>query len=298
MGFLVGIFVLFTAGWMGNWVLRWPMTIHLHLFQAGRILDCLAIVSLGRWSMCAVGAKWPLQAGCWSVVAAYILRDTLGNWTGYGVSIDTIPLLGAFAGTLAWRVRLRENGPPVTQIPRRCDYLMIAAFCVVLPVLRGRYPVWHPTLHGQPGERLMVWSRDALPDDAVVILPPVMSSSLGAFRYFARRRAIGIWKDGGEGTFNYRFQLDWERQLRDITGIDTDITVPAGPVKWHQYSGWRGQANMSFRQMPTEHFLDVATTYGATHVVRDSSADRLLLPVLYADDQYVLYRIVPLQKDN
>jgi len=45
--------------------------------------------------------------------------------------------------------------------------------------------------------------------------------------------------------------------------------------------------------MPTDGIAAVARRYGATHVVRESGAPPLQLPLLYRDRDYALYRIAP-----
>jgi len=131
-------------------------------------------------------------------------------------------------------------------------------FGAVLIVASGRLPVWQPTGSGRAGHRMMRWARERLPEDAVVIIPPYMEESVCAFRYFARRRAVGAWKDGGEGTFDQTFQLTWERQVRDITGVGDRIRVPRGLVRWPRYLDWLAEARQSYDQAPAEHFIDVA----------------------------------------
>ena len=170
-------------------------------------------------------------------------------------------------------------------------YLLAALMAVTLMVASGRVPEWKPTGAGFRGYRMMQWSRDNLPVDALVFIPPYMDEVVSAFRYFARRRAMGAWKDGGEGTFDLDFQLAWGRQVRDITGIGDRIRVPAGPVFWLHYVAWLDGARESYHRMPARHFLDVARKYHATHVVREAWSPRLSLPVAYEDDEYVLYTL-------
>ncbi len=294
-GLLAGALGLIVAGGIGNSLLSWPVTVHLHLFEAGRILDLLALVALGRWSFSVLGCPWPVKlAGCLTV-ASYLVRIKLYEGVRYTFVADFYLLIIALMVTVLERrglaERLRLDGIP------RSWYALIAASCILLMIVSGWIPVWKFSGADQRGYRLMQWARVNLATDAVVIIPPYMEEPIAAFRYFARRRAIGSWKDGGEGTFDFEFQLRWERQVREITGIGDRIRVPKGPVFWMDYFDWLYDAHQSYHRMPAQHFLDMARVYGASHVVREAWSPRLSLPILYQDEEYVLYA-VPRSQDG
>jgi len=286
-GYLAGILGLMVAGSIGNSLLAWPVTIHLHLFEAGRMLDCIAIVALGRWSFSILGGPWPAKLACWVTVAAHLIRINLHEWVRYRFVPDFIILIAALLITVIKRRGQVQR--PRTDSIHRSWYGLVAASCILLMTVSGWIPAWNFCGAGQRGCRLMEWARGNLAPDAVVIIPPYMEEPVAAFRYFARRRTVGSWKDGGEGTFDHDYQLLWERQVRDITGIGDTIQVPAGSVYWLNYFDWLHDAHQSYHRMPAQHFLDMALAYGATHVVRETWAPRLSLPVLYQDEEYVLY---------
>jgi len=302
-GYLVGVAALFSAGGIGNGLLRWPVTIHLHLFEAGRILDGLAIVALGRWSYSAFKGSWAVKSIAALVVAGYFIRTGLHEWVRYRIVPDLYVLIATLAVTAL--VRLGISGPRrpphgagaflfgagTRAPPLRLGVAFAAFTAVALMLVSGRIPQWKPSGAGQRGYRMMQWAGDHLPADAVGIIPPYMEEPVAAFRYFARRRAIGSWKDGGEGTFDYAFQLAWERAVRDITGIGDRIRVPAGSFSWPRFAGWLRDARRSYHRMPGRHFTEVAPRYGASHVVREAEAPAIALPVVYRDEEYVLYAL-------
>ncbi|MBN2489651.1 MAG: hypothetical protein JXQ29_02235 [Planctomycetes bacterium] len=306
-GFLAGAAGLIVAGGIGNWGFSWPVTIHLHLFEAGRLLDYLAVVALGRWSYSVFHGPWPTKAVGVLILAAYALRIPLHEWVRHRFVPDFYVLAAALAVTLLVRREfpgrrrlaahrlggiLRREGlrPP----PRRQAGGFAAglgAALVVVSVAAGRMPEWNPTGAGYPGYRMMRWARDHLPAEAVVIVPPYIEGAIPTFRHFARRRVVGSWKDGGEGTFNHAFQLSWEQQVRDISGVGASLRVPDGPVNWADYAAWIRGAVESYHTMPAEHFIAMGRRYGASHVVRQAGALRIGLPVLYEDEEYVLQEL-------
>jgi hypothetical protein len=302
-GYLVGTVALFVAGVIGNGLLRWPVTIHLHLFEAGRILDGLAIVALGRWSFSAFKGTWVVKSAAVFVVAGYFIRTGLHEWVRYRLVPDLYVLIGALVVTALVRLGIsgRRRGPDgagaflfgagTRAPPLRLGVAFAAFIAVALMLVSGRVPEWKPSGVGQRGYRMMQWAGEHLPADAVVIIPPYMDEAVATFRYFARRRAIGSWKDGGEGTFDYAFQLAWERAVRDITGVGSRIRVPAGSFSWPRFAGWLRDADRSYHRMPARHFIEVARRYGATHVVREAEAPGIALPVVYRDGEYVLYAL-------
>ena len=298
-GYVVGGLLLFLAGGIGNWLFNWPVTIHLHVFEVGRILDSLAILSLGRWSFFSLGRPVFLQLASALVVGAFFIRSSLFEWVSFRWALDMYLLALALGTTLFYRY-LRSNQPRIllgslrgnalNDFPRS-SILIFSVIGLGLLLATNPIPDWKTTGEAHKGYTMMRWAREVLPHDAVVIIPPYMNEPLCAFRYFARRRAIGCWKDGGEGTFDYAYQLHWERQLRDLTGMGEAIIVPDGSVTWKEWFSWLQTANMTYQSMPTRHFLIMAQKYGATHVVREADSPNLSIPLVYTDQDYDVYQL-------
>lgn len=299
-GCFAGGLLLVMVGQVGNGVLRSPITISLHLFQVGRMLDALALLSFGWWSLCCF--RRSLTGGVLSlfVFAAYVFRSALydlhpgGDYPAglhyliVSVLVATV-LLVAVVITIDGMLAARR-APPAKEcgamaaaaIPSpfvAYGLLLIAIVAAALNPDRS----WHPTGRDQPGYTMMRWADARLPLDAVVMIPPYMSKPIAAFRYFGGRRIIGSWKDGGEGTFDLEFQMRWARYMHDAFGDPRR----SGDDFMHGLQ----RVLRQYRSMPAQRVRMLAAAYGATHVVREAVSPPLPFPVLYRDGDYVLYRL-------
>jgi hypothetical protein len=296
IGLLLGGAVLVLAGWVGNRLLALPTTIQLHLFQVARFFDYLAVAALGRWLFEL--ARGPAVSGIAAAVVAgaFVGRDLLIKLLGCRTHVELYLL--AVALIVTWWFG-RSRAAAVSPDPRwpgpalRRAFVVVAVLGLMVLTAIGRVPRWDPTGAGRAGHRLMLRSRDHLPAEAVVIIPPYMNRLVCAFRYYGRRGVIGSWKDGGEGTFDLDYQLRWERELRAVTGVGDRLRVPDGTVQFRDWFAWQDAARRSYHAAPAAHFNAMASRFGATHVLREAASAALELPVVYRDEDYVLYRCRP-----
>jgi hypothetical protein len=303
-GFLAGIWVLFAAGAVGNNLLRSPQTIQLHLFQVGRMLDYLALVSV-VWSVYAcfrrsklfgVAALLPALTYIFSALIVY-LNDISGlpialHFTRASYVVLAIMLAGVLM-MIAMRLTRPDGAtmPEPRAAPPLAKTVGISALIVGIAVVVGikaseSSAHWDHDGTRHTGYPMMRWADAHLPADAVVMIPPYLSQPVAAFRYFGRRRIVGSWKDGGEGTFDDAFQMRWAEYMRDVF----ELPMAVDPV---DHPEMLERLNRDYHRMSTDEIAAVARRYGATHVVRESGAPPLLVPQLYRDRDYALYRIVP-----
>jgi hypothetical protein len=297
-GFLVGAWLLFAAGLIGNNLLRSPHTIQLHVFQAGRLLDCVALVALGGWTYACFRRSAVVGALSLVPTAAYVFS----TWLNHLYSISELPaslhyllmsslllllLVGGMMMTFVLRaLRTAEaTGPLGGQ--RAAPHPVIAiAFCAL--AIGVAVTNSGATLDYQgsklSGHRLMRWADAKLPADAVVVVPPYLTQPIVAFRHYGRRRILGAWKDGGEGTFDLDFQMQWVAYMRDVFDLPKS-------VKARDYGKLLAGVNHDYQTKHAEDFRRIARRYGATHLVREAASVPLPFPELYRDEAYVLYRI-------
>lgn len=303
-GCLIAVSCLYLIGIVGNYKLHSPITIALHVFQSGRLLDALAMLGLSRWAWC--GFRISRRAGTLRLflLTLYVLDGTLrdlhpgGDYpadlhylvvTLFVLLAEIVALVMTVDGQLVGRRAARKSSAieaPATvagNMPGKSlawALLGLAAVCATLSPDR----LWMPTGREGPGSAVMAWSSRHLPSDAVVLLPPYMiNQPVTAFRHFAQRRCIGTWKDGGEGTFDLAFQRSWNAYVQDAFGDPTK----AGD----SYLDMLDRLDTEFQTMPAAKLSWLAAKYGADHVLREANAPALPFPVVYRDGEYVLYRM-------
>ncbi|MFZ5636425.1 MAG: hypothetical protein ACOY82_07525 [Pseudomonadota bacterium] len=309
-GFLAGVFLLFAAGLIGNNLLYSPHTVQLHLFQAGRMLDALAVLSLGWTCYSCFNRSMAIGAVSLLPATAYVFATQLS----YRSDLSGLPaslhfalanglilalLLGGVLMTLALRVThasapgdavgeasatpapLGAGGAP----PRARAAMTIGLLWVALSTAWAS-PTWDIDGSRLPGFRAMRWADRNLPTEATVVIPPYLTQPIVAFRYFGRRGVVGSWKDGGEGTFDHDFQMRWAGYIQDVYNLH-------GTVATADYDSLLGRVNRDYQSMSVDDFRAIARKYGATHVVREAGSPRLAFPELYRDKDYVIYRIPP-----
>lgn len=303
-GFLAGIWLLLAAGIVGNNILRSPYTIHLHLFQVGRMLDYLALLSV-IWTVyaCFRRSKW-LGVAALVPATTYIVSTlicAINAITGlpiaeHYVRASSVVLAIMAAGTLmVLAMRLtRPDRADASQSRRGSSpavTLGVSSLIVGAAIVFG-IKIAETSSHlnyagdHHVGYPMMRWADKHLPADAVVMIPPYLSEPVASFRHYGRRRIVGSWKDGGEGTFDYTFQMQWVEYVHHVFKLKR-------PANTFDYPQMLERAKRDYHRMTTSEAVEVAGRYGASHIVRESAAPPLQLPQMYRDRDYAVYRVVP-----
>jgi hypothetical protein len=301
-GFLAGVWVLFAVGAAGNNVLRSPQTIQLHLFQVGRLLDYLALLSV-IWSVNVCFQKSKLFGMAALLPALTYIFSTLifaaaGLPGTLGFTIAAYVVLAVMCAGVLMMIAIRLTrsddaaAPALRPAPPLARTLGISVLIVGIAAVIGIKAADSSSSHWRydgtrlTGYPMMRWADAHLPADAVVMIPPYLFQPVASFRYFGRRRIVGSWKDGGEGTFDYGFQMQWAEYMHHVFKLPVAVDPAEHPAMLER-------VNHDYHRMPTAGIAAVARKYGATHVVRESGAPPLQLPLLYHDRDYALYRIAP-----
>ncbi|MCC7247357.1 MAG: hypothetical protein IT473_01915 [Lysobacter sp.] len=300
-GLLAGIWVLFAVGAVGNNVLRSPHTIQLHLFQAGRMLDYLALLSVvwfvyacfRRSKLFGVAALLPALTYILStLICAIVGLPGTPQFAFAAYAILAVMFVGVLM-TIAMRSSKSDDAtaPNPRPAPRLAvavgiSALVVAAVAVVIAKADGPASHWSYDGTHLSGYPMMRWADAHLPADAVVMVPPYLFQPVASFRYFGRRRIVGSWKDGGEGTFDDAFQMQWADYMHRAFELPATVAPADHPQMLER-------VNLDFQRMPTDEIAAVAREYGATHIVREAGAPPLSLPQLYRDRDYALYRVAP-----
>lgn len=138
-------------------------------------------------------------------------------------------------------------------------------------------------------------ARWTTPSTYRVAIPPYLFEPLTSFRYGARRQVVGTYKDGSEGSFSLAFAYEWKRRMEALC----DCKPFNLPPEVEQQGGdalFQGLHSIleGYRRADAARFRQLAAGFGATHaVVEARGAVEPGLPLLYADDEFKLYRITP-----
>ena len=270
--YLAGLALLCTGQVVAVELLRVPAVQHMHLWGSLEFLCYIVAVCTAGW---LVGTwEWPPRR-----VPAALLSAVGFAFAGLGI----VRFLGVLL-SLFQRKTYRE-----VQVPPPA-WLMPALAVAVALLLRvtGQSAGFHPALSGLPGQALVDWAREHLPPGARVATPPTGRGPVESFRYGARRAIVGNFRDGGEASFSLAYALEWRARMEALCGCD-----PFG-----ERAGRRNlSANAArvvaqgFANADAARFRSVASRFGATHAVTESSAPKLDLPLEYEDAEYRLYRI-------
>ncbi len=107
------------------------------------------------------------------------------------------------------------------------------------------------------------WTRDELPSDARVIVPP---EDYSHFRLYARRSIVVSRKDGGfAATFLGARGTEWLREYRAVVSL--------------------------YKTADTEGFATLAEASGATHLLAEREDPALRFPVAHETRRFVLYNL-------
>ena len=285
--FALGIFVTCVAGAIGTEWLHFPAALHLHLQESLRFLTFLTAICGARWVLETWPAPGERRLPGLAAALAYF---------GFAVTLVSITLLGV-VGSLVLRPpsRVRPHVPSL-----RGPLALAAVLVVVVPPVRARFTTtpafFAPRVDMYEGARMMAWSRQHLPSDAVVVLPPFFGARDVAYRYGARRATFTTFKDGAEGSFSLAFMRDWRARMEALCACRPFERLAAREDRpWlDRVRELRETIRMGYREADAARLRGLAARYGATHAVIEAKAPPPLeLPLVYSDDEFRIYRIDP-----
>ncbi|AKQ64716.1 hypothetical protein A176_001628 [Myxococcus hansupus] len=295
-GFILGALVACIAGWVGLEWLHHPAALQLHLQQASRLMNFVAAVC---------GAAWVAKTWVWSLrrppfaalaLVAYVLD--------YNPAILILGLLALVLG----RGPERDVASPPRWAPAAAVFGIVASMWVTAQLLDWHVPAVQVRFDELPGSRVMAWSRENLPEDAVVVTPPYFTHAMAAYRYGARRQVLANYKDGSEVSFSMSFLRQWRERMEALCDCKPFDTAPDAS----SLQAWLSSQDAvlaGYRNADAARFLELARRFGATHAVVERSEQEEEhrmplppgatppavaqpdLPLLYQDDEFSVYRI-------
>lgn len=290
--FLVGILAACVAGYVGVEVLGLPTALQLHLQEALRFLPYVAAASLAAWA----AASWRTTArrrllAVVAVVAlaldqvltypaAYSIASTASFWVLLGVLVADIR-----------RPQVKREAKPAPHPPLRW-----VAGALVIAVVAGHFHrdlPFSPSYEAYQEDKIATWSRDNLPADAVVAIPPYYYLGhvpLVNFRWAAGRQVLATLKDGGETTFSLSYFEAWRQRMEDQIGRPLDFKI-ADDFGQHR-NDWIKRVVADYGTADAARFLKLASRYGVTHAITEvGAAVQPDLPLVYQDDRYKMYAV-------
>ncbi|WP_426753812.1 hypothetical protein [Myxococcus sp. Y35] len=296
-GFLLGTLIACVAGWVGLEWLRHPAALHLHLQQASRLMNFVVAICGAAWV--AKTWTWPLRRPPFAALAllSYVLD--------FNLPIIVLGLLDVALG----RRQERDVASPSRWAPSAAVLGIVASVWVAAQVLGLSVPPVQLRFDTLPGSRVMAWSREHLPEDAVVAIPPYFTHALISYRYGARRQVLGTYKDGSEVSFSMTFLRQWQERMEALCGCQPFDVAPGTPELLAWFSSQEAVLS-GYRTADAARFRELARRFGATHAVVERSPQheghrpppsgleqvavvQPALPLLYQDDEFSVYRIAP-----
>ena len=213
-------------------------------------------------------------------------------WIRSGSVFEAVALI-ALAVLACWFAGAKER-PLRVAVPLLASALLL----VVVFSLNGRFPservyrftsLFHQVITlkdvrilPDEGDRLAAmadvasYARRATPKDALFLTPPVGSF----FRITALRSVVVDFKSMPGRTDG---MLEWRRRLNDCYGGTTKLGYEAVDEMDHGYHA-----------ITSERLTSIRSRYGADYAVLYADTPNLPLPVLYANSQYLLIDLKPL----
>jgi hypothetical protein len=286
--YLLGIALTFIVGDFCIEVIHLPTALHLHLLEVLRFLPYLATICGARWVLETLPARGERRWSGLAVVVAYI-----GLITGLSV-----PTLGGLLAVLLLRPGSRAPlAPSRAWIPASLGVMLSPVVLFLRIYVYDLPPQFLPRMDMHKGWRAMAWSRQNLPPDALVVLPPFFQETDVAFRFGAQRATFTTYKDGAEGSFNLAFMLDWKQRMEALCACRPfePLAAKGDGRPWYQrVESMHAVLREGYRSADATRLRGLAARYGATHAVVEADVQRPPdLPLLYADEEYRIYRLMP-----
>ncbi|MFY0566786.1 DUF6798 domain-containing protein [Archangium lansingense] len=285
--YLCGVVFACVLGFVGTEVLHFPTALHLHLQEVLRFVPYFTAVC---------GAAWVLET--WPAPGERKLPGLAAALLYLGfASIQVELAFVAMAALLFVRPAARE--PPRPLRLRWLVGLGVIAAPLVFAIRVYGYkvpPNFLPRVDMYKGARLMAWSNQHLPKDAMVVLPPFFHEWDLAFRYGARRATFTTFKDGAEGSFSLAFMQDWKQRMEALCGCQPfESLATRTDEPWYpRVLAMHEVLKQGYRSADATRLRELGARYGATHVVFEATdKEHPEFPLLYADDEFRLYRLTP-----
>ncbi|RKH33027.1 hypothetical protein D7Y13_00875 [Corallococcus praedator] len=287
--YLCGVAFTCVLGVLGTEVLHLPTALHLHLLEVLRFVPYLAAVC---------GAAWLLET--WPAPGERKLPGVAAALLYLGFS--TVQLEVSFPAMLAvFLLRPAARTPPRPMGLRWPVALGVIAAPLILAIRIYYFkvpPNFLPRLDMYKGWRMMAWSEQHLPKDALVVLPPFFHEWDLAFRFGAKRATFTTYKDGAEGSFSLAFMLDWKQRMEALCGcqpFDVLATRDNGGKTWEErVNAMRAVLKQGYQNSDAARLRGLGSRYGATHAVFEATDPaHPEFTLLYSDDEYRLYQLTP-----
>lgn len=313
---MVTIPIFCVIGYLLIELVRLPQAVTLHVFESTRFASYLAPILVARWALAWLAANDPRRAALGLAVAALYAAHTVyfsGHWEPE-IAAALAPLLLVAVALLGRRLGAGE-GRPAAGRGRGTRLALAAAPAIALAAAPTReritltieetiprqYEDYRSYLGEAPagasldeasGLGVMRWAAAALPESALVAIPPGFLHPLVSFRLVARRRIFVSWKDGGEAFFSDAFADTWRARMERVGGEGVTRAFPPGTIDFWEWTARTEEAVRAFHALSEDQVRTLARDEGVTHVIR--RADHPLdLPEVFADRGFRVYVVAP-----
>jgi GH35 family endo-1,4-beta-xylanase len=154
-----------------------------------------------------------------------------------------------------------------------CISVAVLIACALLAVKGERTMAVTPTANSDPWIQIQRWAAANTPKSALFLTPPQQ----GGFRIYSDRSVVCEWRDGTQLYFSAEFAKDWWKKLMALRPVAYDKSL-------HEL--FHGK---SLEKMSDEEIVNLATEYGATHVVlpagKETELDRE-----FSNDAWSVYK--------
>ncbi|MCB9705132.1 MAG: hypothetical protein H6711_24860 [Myxococcales bacterium] len=311
---MVTIPIFCALGYVLIEIVRLPQAVTLHVFESTRFASFLAPILVARWILGWMAAGDPRRAALAVAVAAVYGAHGVyfsAHWGPQPAALIAPLLLVALAvigrrlgagaarpaSGRVWGARLALAATPaiaLAALPGRDRLTLTIAETIPRQYEDYRFFLGEApagaSLREASGLEVMTWAADALPEDALVAIPPGFLHPLVSFRLVARRRIFVSWKDGGEAFFSDAFADTWRARMERVGGEGVTRAFPPGTIEFWEWVARTEEAVQGFHALSEDELRALARDEGVTHVVRRADQP-LALPELFADRGYRVYAV-------
>ena len=268
---IVGLCVV---GTIFTQIIPLAIVVQFQLLRSFRILVYLAIIYCANYLVAEMKVRnhifGKVSAG---VVCVGIFYATVNFRYQY---VGLIALAGFLALYSYWLYERDRGG----------KYFVMGLVALVVVIGAGGYRRQGPWLANAQESgwlEVQVWAKENTRSHDVFIVPPNRSG----FRVESERTIYGDWKDGTQMFFNPDFGFEWFRRMKAL-----------GYKKELEIRGFKNvkELETGFKRMSEEDFISVANDVERdgekTFVVMFEEKDTLRFPIVYRNENYLVYEIV------